>query len=64
MNTWRKASFTIFGEGDDGTLSGYFDYDLGSWVAGVVLEIDESWYDVSIHIGPLHVSFVYWRLAP
>lgn len=64
MNTWHKASVVLFGEGGEGTWSGYFDYDLGSWVAGIVIEIDESWYDVSIYIGPLHFSIIHWRQAP
>ena len=58
---WHKASFTLFGDGVEGTVSGYFDYDLESWLAGIAVEIDESWYELSIYIGPIKFSVIYWR---
>lgn len=61
---WHKASVTLFGDGDAGEVSGYFDYNLESWLAGIVIEIDESWYEFSVYIGPFQFSVIYWRVAP
>lgn len=62
--TWHRVSTTLLDSGNDreGTLSVFFDYDLGSWTFGFRFEHDPSWFDLVIECGPIRLSFTYWRL--
>lgn len=60
--TWTRVSTTIYGDSHDpGTVSIFFDYDLRCWLFGVSSDLDPSWYDFKISIGPIGLSFMYWR---
>lgn len=64
MNTtWNRASVTLLDRDDRaGTVSLFFDYDLGRWTFGPRLEVDQCWVDFVIEVGPLSISLVYWRI--
>ena len=61
--TWNKAEWTLLDGGDDreGTVSSYLRYNIGVWTFGFRFEHDPSWYDFHIDVGPLELSFIYWR---
>lgn len=60
--TWHEASIALKDDNSrNGTVSVFFDYDLGNWVFGWRLGRDPSWYDLVIEIGPFRLSFTYWR---
>lgn len=59
---WHRISTTLLDRDDrEGTLSVFFEYNLGHWTIGPRIEIDHSWFDLSLDFGPLELSFVYWR---
>lgn len=63
--TWHRISATLFDRDQrPGTITIFFDYDLGNWVFGWRLDQDPCWYDLSIEIGPFRLSFNYWRVWP
>lgn len=60
--TWHKASGAILDrDAREGTVSVFWDYDLGRWSFGFRFEHDDSWYDFHIDLGPANLSFCYWR---
>lgn len=60
---WHRVSGTIYDQGDQRaeTVSVFYDYNLLNWFFGFPLDCDESWYDLHIGVGPIGVSFVFWR---
>lgn len=62
--TWNRANFALIDQGDarQGTVSVFFDYDLGNWTFGFRLEHDECWFDFVIQGGPFQISTIYWRV--
>jgi hypothetical protein len=62
MNAWYRASTTLFDRNQKiGTITVYFDYDLRCWLFGVSMDPDPCWYDFRLSLGPVGVSFTYWR---
>lgn len=61
--TWRRAEFTLRDRGGDraDTVSVYLKYDLYVWTFGLRFENDPDWYDFHIDVGPIELSFIYWR---
>ena len=61
--SWHRAEFTLRDSGDDreGTVSAYLRYDLCVWTFGLRFEPDPCWYDFHIDVGPIELSFIYWR---
>lgn len=62
--TWHSAAGALVdrdGDPRQGTMSVFWNYDLGNWTFGLAFEHDPCWYDLRIQAGPLNVSFCYWR---
>ena len=60
--TWYKASTTLFDRDQKiGTVSVYLDYELRCWLFGITFDPDPCWYDLRILLGPIGLSFMYWR---
>jgi len=62
-SNWHRANVPLFDRRDNrpGTVSVFLDYNLESWLFGVYIERDESWYELRLDAGPLSISFLYWR---
>lgn len=62
--TWHHANFALIDQGDarEGTMSVFLDYDIGNWTFGLRFEHDLCWYDIVVQVGPVHLSFCYWRV--
>ena len=60
---WHRAAGAIFDRGDsrEETLSVFYDYNLLNWFFGFSFERDECWYDFHVGVGPIGVSFTFWR---
>lgn len=57
--TWHRV---LFCRGQkQGTFSIFLDCDLRCWTFGVTFDPAPDWFDLKISLGPLGVSFMYWR---
>ena len=60
--SWHRVSITLLDRDPrEGTISVFFDYNLGNWIIGPRVEVDPCWLDLNIDFGPIAISFVYWR---
>lgn len=60
--TWYRISATLFNDTQEpGTVTVFFDYDIRVWVVGIRFDPDPSWYSLHFELGPISISFDYWR---
>lgn len=63
--SWHRVSTTLLGHRQDpGCMTVFFDYDLTDWTFGARFECDDCWFDLHVCLGPIRVSFCYWRQWP
>jgi len=61
--TWYRNTGTVVSTGEEkpGSVSIFYDYDLGNWTIGLRTDIDPCWYDLTIQTGPISICLMYWR---
>lgn len=60
--SWHRISTALVDrESREGSVSVFFDYDLGRWSFGLRFEHDPSWFDLNFDLGPISFSICYWR---
>ena len=65
MNKWHRAAGGWFGQqSEPGSFTLFWNWNLLNWTFGVSLDNDPCWWEIAFHIGPLILSFDYWRNVP